>query len=172
MRSCKTCVVSPLVTNSCFLFPAICLTTRTVASVDESSHHMIHGNEFFPRSDRVSACSSWRKIFHYPFDQAPTLGINFVRASQEATTTTYPVAQAAPEGAYDRGETATIHLGQDLANLGLGGVVWDCVSNAMCEGYVRPVIQRLLSLQTIRRGLVGLKSKRAKFWTAGDDTAN
>lgn len=76
---------------------------------------------------------SWREIFKTTAGWPPTLGLDFLRAAQHTTTTTYELEGACGgEGpGKDSGrnnEEAKLTLGQDLGKLGLGAVVWDCVS--------------------------------------------
>lgn len=79
-----------------------------------------------------STHSSWRNIFAVApaaCGPVPKLGVNFLRAAQDTTTVAYALA-ACPKipSTDDPGEPATLTIGQDLRNLGLGAVVWDCVS--------------------------------------------
>lgn len=81
--------------------------------------------------DHVSI--SWREIYKTTAVWPPTLGLDFVRAAQNTTTTTYELGKACGgEGAGKcsrrNKEQAMLILGQGLGNLGLGAVVWDCVS--------------------------------------------
>lgn len=73
--------------------------------------------------------SSWRNIFEHPTEGPPTLGLDFLRAVQHTTTTKYGL-RGRRGGMWIGGEEedATLTLGQDLGKLGLGAVVWDCVS--------------------------------------------
>lgn len=76
---------------------------------------------------------SWREIFENAVQGPPTLGLDYLRASKDTTTLRYTL-QATREGPwkYDDDEEdhacATLTLRQDLGKLGLGAVVWDCVS--------------------------------------------
>lgn len=83
----------------------------------------------------IGSTSSWRQIFAVArrfgaASTSPTLGVNFMRAAQTSTTIKYSLAacrgDSAKEGSCS--ENATLTLGQDLRKLGLGAVVWDCVS--------------------------------------------
>lgn len=82
----------------------------------------------------IRSTSPWRQIFAPPRcgagSSSPTLGANFMRASQATTKIKYNLAalcgDLAKEGS--RSKNATLTLGQDLHKLGLGAVVWDCVS--------------------------------------------
>ena len=82
----------------------------------------------------IRSTSPWRQIFAPPRcgagSSSPTLGANFMRASQTTTKIKYNLAalcgDLAKEGS--RSKNATLTLGQDLHKLGLGAVVWDCVS--------------------------------------------
>lgn len=82
----------------------------------------------------VRSTSSWREIFAVARCGAgstpPTLGVNFVRAVQNIITIEYTLAAYRGGGSLkgSRSENATLTLGQDLRKLGLGAVVWDCVS--------------------------------------------
>lgn len=76
---------------------------------------------------------SWRDIFKSTIKGPPTLGLDFLRASKDTTTVRYNL-QAPREGPWkydhdeDHSSYATLTLLQDLGKLGLGAVVWDCVS--------------------------------------------
>lgn len=78
---------------------------------------------------------SWRNIFVDPLKQPPTLGLDFVRAARDTTATTYAVAPAPNNGNEKR--EATLFLAQNLGKLGLGGVVWDCVSTLQVSAPVQ-----------------------------------
>lgn len=77
---------------------------------------------------------SWREIFAVARVGAgpaywPTLGVNFMRATQNTTIIRYnrvACCGGSPKGSCS--DYATLTLGQDLRKLGLGAVVWDCVS--------------------------------------------
>lgn len=72
---------------------------------------------------------SWATIFEHPAEGPPTLGLNFLSATKDMITIKYALApfSGASRGSKEKEEGSLI-LGQDLAALGLGGVVWDCVS--------------------------------------------
>ena len=91
--------------------------------------------------------SHWQDIYHTPREPrafsnvnhngAPTLGLDFLRASEGTITITYTLGSSGNnfEGKdkdedkdEDETQEATLVLSQDLGKLGLGAVVWDCVS--------------------------------------------
>lgn len=83
--------------------------------------------------DIGGSTASWREIFAVDGAGAgsisPTLGVNFMRAAQNTRTIKYSLAACRGGSSKDScSEYATLTLGQDLRNLGLGAVVWDCVS--------------------------------------------
>lgn len=77
-----------------------------------------------------STSSSWKEIFAVDHGSVPQLGVNFVRAAKDVATVKYSLANTRLHGLAGDGpvQHATLTLGQDLRNLGLGAVVWDCVS--------------------------------------------
>lgn len=74
--------------------------------------------------------SSWENIFAVaPAAGKISLGCSFVRATQQTANVEYTLAAVHGDPPKDgHGERATLTLGQDLCKLGLGAVVWDCVS--------------------------------------------
>lgn len=83
---------------------------------------------------------SWREIFKHKVKGAPTLGLDFLRASKDTTTLRYKL-EAPRKGPWNNEEDshATLTLQQDLGKLGLGAVVWDCVSVQSVEVPLVPV---------------------------------
>lgn len=102
------------------------------------------------------SASSWREIFvvaacRRAGSTSPTLGVNYMRAAQKTTTVKYSLA-AHHGGSSNKGscsEYATLTLGQDLRKLGLGAVVWDCVSGTTIKPssiYIRTTIPMSLAV--------------------------
>ncbi|CAN0008678.1 unnamed protein product, partial [Ectocarpus sp. 13 AM-2016] len=83
--------------------------------------------------DSGSTSSSWKEIFAVDHGSVPQLGVNFVRATQDMATVKYALANIRSQGLarYGPVQHATLTLRQDLRNLGLGAVVWDCVSSRL-----------------------------------------
>lgn len=84
---------------------------------------------------------AWENIFAVApgAGQPPGLGVNFMRATQHTINVEYALATVHGNSRnISRGEErAMLTLGQDLGKLGLGAVVWDCVSVGMYiqQGY-------------------------------------
>lgn len=83
--------------------------------------------------DAPKYTSSWHNIFAVApaaGEPPPELGVNFIRATQQTINTEYTLTTVHGNSRKSsRGEkSAMLTLGQDLRKLGLGAVVWDCVS--------------------------------------------
>ncbi|CAN0109722.1 unnamed protein product, partial [Ectocarpus sp. 12 AP-2014] len=80
------------------------------------------------RDSGSTSSSSWKEIFAVDHGSVPQLGVNFVRAAQDVATVKYALANIRYQGLASDGSVqhATLTLRQDLRNLGLGAVVWDC----------------------------------------------
>lgn len=88
------------------------------------------GHQLEKRDSGSTSCS-WKEIFAVDHGSVPQLGVNFVRAAQDVATVKYSLANTRSQGLAGDSpvQHATLTLGQDLRNLGLGAVVWDCVSS-------------------------------------------
>jgi len=94
----------------------------------------------------ATSSPSWRDIFAadpqaLDEESPPTLGVSFLRASRHTTTIEYTLAvvrsEGSSKGGTSLGKHATLTLGQDLRKLGLGAVVWDCVSGPLYRTYLQ-----------------------------------
>lgn len=91
------------------------------------------GNLCLPSGELRIAVTTWRVIFDQRMEDPPTLGLDFVHANQQSRTIVYnkvPWRIDPPDA--EKAEEATLLLGQNLGELGIGAVVWDCVS-AVCS---------------------------------------
>lgn len=82
------------------------------------------------KHDGGTGSVSWREIFQKQALGPPSLGLDFLHALEDTAKIKYGL-RARREGPRKdgRSDVATLILGQNLGKLGLGAVVWNCVSD-------------------------------------------
>lgn len=132
--------------------------TATSGSIATRVRRSPQGGKDQPLIGREEYCtgsqrSSWRNIFAVASaacGPVPKLGVNFLQAAQDTTTVKYALATSQRSSSTNEPyEPATLTLGQDLRHLGLGAVLWDCVSSRCC---VEIVINRGYHGKELHRG--------------------